>query len=62
MSAVHTEILDDGAKNARIFKVCNYLIYSVFILKGAKSPLFSMFLPLNVGLSAKSKPPSCFYR
>ena len=27
MSAVYTEILDDGAKNARIFKVCNYLIY-----------------------------------
>ena len=23
VSAIRTEILDDGAKNARIFKVCN---------------------------------------
>lgn len=30
MSAVNTEILDDGAKKARIFKVCNYLIYKRF--------------------------------
>lgn len=36
MSAVHTEILDDGAKNTRIFKVCNYLIYKRFHIKRCK--------------------------
>ena len=36
MSAVYTEILDDGAKNARIFKVCNYLIYKRFHIKRYK--------------------------
>jgi hypothetical protein len=30
-------------------------------LKGAKTPLFSMFLALKVGLSAQPKTPSCFY-
>lgn len=36
MSAVHTEILDDGVKNERIFKVCNYLIYKRFQIKRCK--------------------------
>ena len=36
VSAIRTEILDDGAKNARIFKVCNYLIYKRFHIKRCK--------------------------